>query len=292
MRELVLIHGRSQQGKDAAELKKTWVTALQEGMQDAELKLEIHDDQIHFPFYGNTLIQLIDKSETVESVVVKGGNDTVGEAEAELMAQALKEVLDANGIGTGDVYAAEAAAGIDTRKKGPLNWGWVLTGLRMLNDRGIGTLGLELCVRDVYQYVYDPAIAADINKGVASAFSDHEAVVVSHSLGTVVAYSILTETGSEANWKIPAFITLGSPLAIHAVNQLLPSIHMPSCVRTWYNGRDPKDTVALFPLAPKHFPDLGIIAKNNIANTSGNHHGIEEYLRDPDVAGWIFRELT
>lgn len=31
-------------------------------------------------------------------------------------------------------------------------------------------------------------------------------------------------------------------------------------------------------------PPLGIIAKDSINNQSDNHHGIEEYLRDPDVA--------
>jgi hypothetical protein len=98
--------------------------------------------------------------------------------------------------------------------------------------------------------------------------------------------------GKANGWNVPAFITLGSPLAIRAVNRLLPSVAKPTCIGAWYNGRDPKDTVALFPLAPDHFPDLGIIAKNTIVNRSPNHHGIEEYLGDADVARWIHTELT
>lgn len=288
MRELVLIHGRSQQGKDAAELKKTWMAALQDGFNNAHVQLQLDDSRVHFPYYGDTLEGLVDKAETVASVVVKGGKDTVGDAEASLMSQVVKEVLDAKGISQADVSAAQAAAGMTVIKKGPLNWGWVLTGLRMLNGLGFGTLALELCTRDVYQYVYDPSVAQDINDGVSAAFSDKETVVVSHSLGTVVAYSILSEMGTAKNWRVPTFITLGSPLAIHAVNQLLPSLAMPSCVGSWYNGRDPQDTVALYPLAPNHFPNLGIIAKDSINNQSDNHHGIEEYLRDPDVARWIY----
>src|SRR6202035_4447024 len=112
---------------------------------------------------------------------------------------------------------------------------------------GIGTAALELCTRDVYAYLYDPSIAAKINDGVAKAFTKEEAVVVAHSLGTVVAYSILRLKGPDV-WKVPSFITLGSPLAIQAINQLLPALEMPACVGTWYNGRDPKDTVALYPL--------------------------------------------
>jgi|SRR5579864_5847558 len=292
MRELILIHGRSQQHKDAVELKKTWVTALQKGMADAGLQLQIDDTQIHFPYYGNTLIQMIDGSQTVDSVVIKGGKDNVGDAEAQLMAQVVKEVLDAKGITTAQIWEEQTAQEAAVSSKGPLNWGLVLTGLRLLNNLGFGTAALELCTRDVYRYVYDPSIAKDINDGVAKAFNDKEAVVVAHSLGTVIAYSILSGMGRQNGWKIPAFITLGSPLAIHAVNQLMPTIGMPSCVSAWYNGRDPKDTVALFPLAPNHFPDLGIIAKDTIENRSDNHHSIEQYLLDPDVARWIHSELT
>jgi hypothetical protein len=292
MRELILIHGRSQQHKDGGELKKTWVAALQNGMANAGLQFQIDDTQIHFPYYGNTLVQMIDGSQTVDSVVIKGGNDNVGDAEAQLMAQVVKEVLDAKGITTAQILKEQTAQEAAVRPKGPLNWSWVLTGLRLLNNLGFGTAALELCTRDVYRYVNDPSIAKDINEGVAGAFNDKEAVVVAHSLGTVIAYSILSEMGRQKGWKIPSFITLGSPLAIHAVNQLMPAIGMPACVGAWYNGRDPKDTVALFPLAPNHFPDLGIIAKDTIENRSDNHHGIEQYLLDPDVARWIHSELT
>jgi hypothetical protein len=107
-----------------------------------------------------------------------------------------------------------------------------------------------------------------------------------------VGYSILSKKGKANGWKVPAFITLGSPLAIRAMNRLLPSVAKPPCVGVWYNGRDPKDTVALFPLAPDHSPDLGIVAKNTIENESPNHHGIEDYLGDADVARWIYTEVT
>jgi len=292
MRELILIHGRSQQEKDPRELKDTWVRALHDGMTNARLTLDIDDSHIHFPYYGDTLMQLIDGSQTVASIVVKGGKDNVGDAEAQLIAQVVEEVLAAKGITPADVAAAQTVQEAAVKPKGPLNWSWVLTGLRVLNGLGFGTLALELCTRDVYFYVNDPSLAKDINDGVSAAFNNQEAVVVAHSLGTVVGYSVLSEMGEKKGWKVPAFITLGSPLAIRAVNQLLPSIGKPSCVDSWFNGRDPNDTVALYSLAPDHFPDLGIVAKNTIDNRSPNHHGIEEYLGDIDVARWIHSELT
>jgi hypothetical protein len=301
MRDLIFIHGRSQQGKDSQALKDAWVGALNKGMANAGLTLDTDDKHIHFPYYGDTLIQLIDHSETIASVTIKGGTDNVGDAEAKLIAQVVDEVLAAQvveeamaaqGKTREDVFATEIPEEAAVTHKGPLQWGWVLAGLRLLNEVGFGTLALELCTRDVYQYVNDASVRKDIDDGVSPVFNDKDAVVVAHSLGTVIAYSILNAMGGEKGWKVPAFITLGSPLAIRAINQLLPSIGKPSCVSSWYNGRDPKDTVALFPLAPKHFPNLGIVAKNNIDNTSSNHHGIEEYLGDSDVARWIHAELA
>ena len=292
MRELILIHGRSQQHKVAGKLKKAWIAALQKGMTNAGLQLQIDDEQIHFPYYGDTLIQMIKGSETVVSVSVKGGKDTFTDAEAQLLDQVVWELLATKRITKAQVSKEQTPKGAAVTPKGPLNWGVTLAGLRKLNDLGFGTLALELCTRDVYRYVKDDSITRRINQGVARAFNDHEAVVVAHSLGTVVAYSMLSGMGGQKGWKIPTFITLGSPLAIRAVNQLIPSIGMPSCVGAWYNGRDPKDTVALFPLAPNHFPNLGIIAKNDIDNKTKNRHSIEGYLGDPDVARWIHTGLT
>lgn len=71
-------------------MKKTWIAALQEGVAGAGLQLNLDDAHVHLPFYGNTLIQLVDKSDTVETVAIKGGKDLVGDAEAQLMAQVVK----------------------------------------------------------------------------------------------------------------------------------------------------------------------------------------------------------
>ena len=49
-RELVFIHGRSQQHKDAVALKKEWLDALGEGLAKSNLTLPISDAQVRFPF--------------------------------------------------------------------------------------------------------------------------------------------------------------------------------------------------------------------------------------------------
>src|SRR2546427_9125166 len=76
MRELVLIHGRSQQHKDAAALKREWIAALVDGLEKSHLALPILESAIHFPYYGDTLIDLVNglPPEQVADIIVKGDN--------------------------------------------------------------------------------------------------------------------------------------------------------------------------------------------------------------------------
>jgi hypothetical protein len=51
MRELVFIHGRSQQHKDAAALKSEWISSLVDGLKKSSLSLPIAESAIHFPYF-------------------------------------------------------------------------------------------------------------------------------------------------------------------------------------------------------------------------------------------------
>jgi PGAP1-like protein len=292
MKHLVLIHGRSQQMKNSTELKKTWVQALKTGLDDARLSLALDDSKIHFPYYGDTLIAMMDGDRDVPEIVVKGVSDASGPEQAFSM-EVFREMLEQNGV-TNEQIELELAEGDAIRvvaKKGPLNWPWVLAGLRVLDrSKRAGAWAVSTFTHDVYVYLTDDDIREEINDGVRKAMRDEPTVVIAHSLGTIVAYTLLKSAEANA-WKVPTLITLGSPLAVAAVAARIRPLDRPACVGAWYNGRDNRDTVALFPLAPKKFPVEPITAKNDIHNTSDNHHGIESYLADPDVARWIYDAL-
>ena len=59
MRQLILIHGRAQQEKDAAGIKKEWMTAWEKGLAKSGLTNPLTDADVHFPFYGDTLAQMV-----------------------------------------------------------------------------------------------------------------------------------------------------------------------------------------------------------------------------------------
>lgn len=131
-----------------------------------------------------------------------------------------------------------------------------------------------------------------IDDGVRDALlpGHSEAVIVSHSLGTVVAYNtLLGRTGAFPNVRVPLFVTLGSPLGMNTVKSRLRPHTFPPQVGAWYNAMDEDDFVALHPLNKKHF-NTGHTIENHtkVDNWTDNQHSIGGYLDDPQVAKRIY----
>jgi hypothetical protein len=195
-----------------------------------------------------------------------------------------------------------ALSGLEVINRGPRNWEWFQAVLRAI-DRyvpyGSGS-SIALFTHDVYQYLKSPVIREIIDDGVRAALSpDVETVVVSHSLGTVIAYNLLRREGQMRGWKVPLFVTLGSPLAITEIRKTLKSFstaRCPECVFKWFNALDERDVVALYPLDTEHFPlepaDPAIDNKRDVRNNTGNRHGIAGYLDDEEVARRIHAALV
>lgn len=293
MRELVFVHGRAQEGKDSVALKKEWIDAWKAGLAKSGLSLPIPEDRIRFPYYGDTLDQLVSGADesTAADVVVRGveGN----KEEEEFIRAILQEIQGKAGFSDADV---RAQANAEVVAKGPLNWGWVQAILSTLDQHVPGASGasVALFTNDVYQYLKNPGIRDVIDVGVKKAFTPAvETVVVSHSLGTVVAYNILRRDGDAAGWAVPEFITLGSPLAVKVIKKGLSPIRHPRCAGKWFNAMDERDVVSLYPLDADHFDvDPAIENKTNVDNPTKNRHGISGYLGDPEVARRIHAALS
>lgn len=66
MKNIILIHGRSQQGKSATELKQHWINQLMQGFKTAGLVFP-DDVGFEFPYYGDLLIDEIKASKTANN---------------------------------------------------------------------------------------------------------------------------------------------------------------------------------------------------------------------------------
>jgi hypothetical protein len=299
MRQLVLVHGISQEHKDSLVLKTEWLDALQEGLAKSNLTLPIPEHDVRFPYYGDTLYDLA-KGETTDEaaqVVVRG--EGIDDFEKRFTLDVIYEIRTKAGITDGQI--AEIV-GEEVVQRGPLNWGWVrgtLKAVDRLVPHGSGA-GIALATHSVYVYLTNSALRQTIEEGVVSAISPSvETIVVGHSLGTVVSYNLLRREGQLRGWKVPLFVTVGSPLAVAAIRKTLKNFaptRCPECVTRWFNAMDNRDIVALYPLDTKSFPldpeNPAIENKTDVRNSTENRHGIAGYLDDQEVAKRVYDALT
>lgn len=290
MRQLVFVHGRSQQGKDALALKAEWIASLESGLAKSGLRLPIPEPDVRFPYYGQTLYDLVSGADQPADVVIRGAT---ADAEEEAFVKAvLQETARKEGITDDDV---RTALGAQVVQRGPLNWEW-LQGILKVIDRHVpfgSGASVALFTRDVYQYLKNPGIRDRIEAGVRQALRPGvETVVVSHSLGTVVAYNLLRREGKQNGWVVPLFVTLGSPLGVTAIKNALKPIKHPECASKWFNAMDERDVVALYPLDSNGFGvSPAIENKTDVRNHTDNRHGIAGYLDDEVVAKKIYDSL-
>jgi hypothetical protein len=291
-RNLVLIHGRSQENKDAQALKNEWIGCLRRGLAKSGKKLPIPESDIRFPYYGQTLYDLVRQVPLDEAaeVIVKGAKDEARRKYTEAVLNEIRTKFDISDKKVLDLLDDNVI------QKGLQNKKWVLGILRAIDRHVPGASGASIAIatNDVYQYVRNPGVRDTIDSGVRQALSaDVGNVVVSHSLGTVVAYALLMREGETAGWQVPFFMTLGSPLAITMIKDSLKPIACPSQVKRWVNAFDVTDVVSLYPLDKGHFNVKPAIKNlSHVKNETSNHHGISGYLEDEVVAAHIYDALT
>jgi hypothetical protein len=295
VRQLILIHGRAQENKDAAGIKKEWIAAWEKGLNKSNLTNPLADSDIHFPYYGDTLAQMVagKTAEQAAAVIIKGPKPSP--AEEQIMRDMIAEIAAESGISEAEIRAQLGAEGAAVAM-GPQNWRWVQAILELLDKNDtVSAKMVALVTNDVAKYLSDSTIHNHINDGVLQGVKPgQEAVVVAHSLGTVVAYDVLMSRPTAfPAVKVPLFVTLGSPLGITAIKTRLRPHTFPKPVTKWFNALDKDDVVSLYPLTPAHFATGGTIENYDaVDNWTDNQHSIGGYLDDQRVARKIFDALT
>jgi len=292
--KIIYIHGRAQQGKEAS-LKNEWDTALTQGFHAAGLSWPPGVTS-EAPFYGDVLAKATDQADAgdVFGLVRLGPNPSEDRAKREFYRQFLLEIAAAKGISEEEI-AAEATEPVPL---GMENWRLINGLLRKLNEiRVVADFSIEQITRDVFYYLEYRYIRQFVDKIAEDGIPTSEScVVVSHSLGTMVAYNVLARRVAAKGGgltNVSAWITLGSPLGIKAVYDRLPSDggprRAPFGIPEWYNARDPVDVVALHPIPESLFAHPPAVENSShVKNQTSNHHGIEGYLNDPSVARRIY----
>ncbi len=123
-------------------------------------------------------------------------------------------------------------------------------------------------------------------------------MLISHSMGTIIAYDVLRELGiSNPTFRLPHLITIGSPLGlphvVHKIQQEWGTVRTPSIVEKWSNFADRRDPVAADIRLRDDFKanSRDIRARDDLVinDYGGIHHKSYGYLRAPEVTEAIAR---
>jgi hypothetical protein len=155
---------------------------------------------------------------------------------------------------------------------------------------------LKLKLQDLSRYYEEENIRTQLRERLRKEIlkhTDKRIMILSHSMGTIIAYDVLRNIGKEhPRLIIDHFVTLGSPLGLPHVKykaaQENPLIRTPSVVKRWSNFADKRDPVSMdVHLAGDYAAnDNGVAVKDDlVANDWGGiHHKSYGYLRTPEVS--------
>ena len=286
---LVLVHGRAQQGRDPAELRRIWLDTLRLGL-GRERSSILEQVKVTLPFYGDVLDGFVQamQDQIPADIIVRGDPAGADSDYKSFHAEMVEEVR--RGLGVTDAQA-ELFMADEVRERGPLNWEWVQALLRAADAiPGISAKAIEGFTRDVYVYLSRSVVRQAVNQIMEDAIPAGKTVVVGHSLGSVVAYDVLRNTTRQLD--VPLFMTVGSPLGVGPIRRTMKPLRFPKNVVSWYNAFDERDAVALHALDAATFPvDPPIDNYTRVRNGTENAHGITGYLNDPVVAKRLYDAL-
>ncbi|KOU61512.1 hypothetical protein ADK57_27545 [Streptomyces sp. MMG1533] len=301
-RRLVFLHGRGQQGRDPAALRTGWCEGLAIGLAAAGLApLDAAD--VWFPFYGDALAAALATRERVTPDTATTTAEAYAPADSgarAVYAALLDEAAGATGMPAPErapVAEGERAGQSRTAREGvaaqesgllggavaalqrPLSWIAARSGL---DDVVIATV-----FRDVAAYLGNKSVRdAVLDAVLAEMPDDGEIVLVTHSLGTVVALDLFTRLPRRAS--VPLLVTAGSPLGLDAVYQrlLAGGPVRPGQVGVWINAWAAGDAVAIgCPLGDTWSQVRDVLC----VNRKDRAHDIAQYLSDTRVAAEIGR---
>jgi hypothetical protein len=307
---LVLIHGIGGARRPAAELQN-WLSALAQGARaaghvsaaanllDGSLTDVVFADYSNFfrkrDSQGSGELALDgDQARLVidllyELIAEKAG--TRGPAVDKVMGRSMAQLQPTGKAqGTGDLVRLAINAASTFLGAGPWkNGGQWVSGKLLVRD-----------LAQVARYLMrgepgDDGLTIDvrIRRAVAEALGQGPAVVVAHSLGTVISFELLHECPVE----IPLWVTLGSPLAMRSVvwPRIIPRPPAtPMSVARWLNFWDRDDVITARPILEEDFVSsaAGVKPQSACVDSDGIWvHTATKYLAHAEVAEPVIESI-
>lgn len=288
---ILMIHGIGQEASTKDELLKKWAESLhsvQSGLLDGA--------SVEMAYYGTTLADWTNGK--AKNAVGMGAESTavdVGDMdELKFFNTVMEEFASDHGIGEAEIESAIEVAGNNVVPMDNFIARRLVGLLRVVEkiSPAKGSLLLRI-IKQGYTYLSSPGAAKAVDSIVRPLLQRSPQVLITHSLGTVIAFKLLREMeekGTEV--QIPLLITMGSPLGLDAFKAKLGAPRRkPVFVEQWINFYDPSDFVALGkPLNKDNFAS-NIDNDGTVDNKTLNAHGIVGYLPHKGVIDTLKRVL-
>ncbi|MEE4013417.1 hypothetical protein V1T76_15200 [Roseibium sp. FZY0029] len=272
--KVLMIHGIGQEGSTQKELLEKWTESLHKVSPGL-----LANAETRMAYYGTTLANWAN-GDTAVGMGTGATDVNIGDAdEIAFLTSALQEAAEVQNLTDADIASAEQDAAEVVAMDSMT--GRFLVGLVRALEK-ISPLKGSLLLRVVKQghtYLSSPGAGTAVDNLVRPYLKESPQVVITHSLGTVVAFKLLREIQkSGTDIEIPLLITMGSPLGLEAFKKKLgPPRFKPASVKRWLNFYDPSDFVSLGKALHREFA-TGIEDDGTVDNFTDNAHGIIGYL--------------
>jgi hypothetical protein len=289
---ILMIHGIGQEASTKDELLNKWTESLhavQPGL--------LGGATVDMAYYGTTLADWTNSK--TKSAVGMGADSIavdVGNAdELKFLSAVMQQFASEHGIDETEIEAAIETAGGDAVPMDNFIARRLVGLVRVIEkiSPAKGSLLLRI-VRQGHTYLSSPGAAKAVDDIVRPLLQRSPQVLITHSLGTVIAFKLLREMEAAGTTavQIPLLITMGSPLGLDAFKAKLGAPRRkPAFVKKWENFYDPSDFVSLGkPLNEKNFAS-NIDNDGTVDNNTFNAHGVIGYLPHKGVMDILKRVL-
>lgn len=287
------LHGIAQHRNTPELLRKLWYDSLLQGFDNAAIPERKY--HLEIPYYGRLLAGR-EACGSGQKTVSTDENYREDQVAASMKAEIAHEL---------EKRLKRRPTDIDDQMKGPANSLLKLISNCLSNEREawfidavLDQVSRYLSQRDIREKIQSTSRAALAHCMARRTAGDDAVIVIAHSLGSVIAYDLLSSWNGD---DVDLLLTVGSPLSIKGVYSRLNGQppRWPGPVKTWINLADQDDIVALHGridrtnlfsrASPRERCD--VLNVLDIKNHMRNHHGIAGYLDDPVLATIVGRFL-
>lgn len=287
---LVFIHGRSQEFRDPADLIREWRAGLNAGLTRSDRR-PLLDEPITFPFYGNELYRvtaaLARSGASLQLEALPADRNEPGPLHPDTSAEVgqLERDLIAEMASAASVRPVHLE-GLDDL----LSWGPARNALNWLaRTTRVDQTIISTYLKDVAVYLIHARepILQIVRDSIQKVPTTTPLVLVTHSLGTVVARDLLDDLDLRRRTRL--WVCAGSPLGLDAVQKNLKTKGAVNPGVPWLSAYDVNDIVALG--NPLHRTWGSPLTDVEVENGQ-EPHSITKYLGHPEVAGQISDALS